>query len=155
MNSSNALHSQMKKDIISQSYPGIICLCEPYHHFELPGYVTLSGKSLPEKTKVYTQISWRDNLPVETVFIDVDLIIVRLNIPSDAEFLYVFCVYLSHDEKRRLKCLQFILEFVTKLKSDPNVLPLFVLVGDFNKNLHFIEPKSKDETEKRLRKLIV
>lgn len=143
----------IKRELIEAEDCHFVFLVEPYHHYELPGYNTKSGTPLKDKKKIYAQVLWRKELPVEVFLADVDLIVLKMDIPYLTNPLYLFCVYLSHTDSRRLHCLTQIkdtLDQLTKAAPTPETRPLVILVGDFNKNLLSLNPYSRDPCEKLL-----
>lgn len=53
-----------KRKILYEADSDLICLGEPFHAPEIPGYKTIEGKCLDQKTKRYTSISFRKELKV-------------------------------------------------------------------------------------------
>lgn len=160
VHSGNESKSASKKEIISAKSPSLIAMVEPYHAYQLPGYSTASGKTLQAKKKVYAVVLWKKELDVEVVFKDVDLVIVRQTIqvsrtqqPDGKRYLYLFCVYLSHTEERRLKCLEFVQQHLKVVLSENKEQTSVILVGDLNKNLMSISTYTRDKSEKMLNEI--
>lgn len=152
VNSGNEEKSQAKKTLISKDNPHIIMLDEPFCEYRIPGYISVPGLALEGKSKIYTEVLFRKELPIEIILVDIDLIIIKQSISHPRNSIYYFCVYLSHTESRQLTCLDLILKWLAKLKEEN---PLFVLVGDFNTNLQKLEVFSKkDLSTPKLNKLL-
>lgn len=150
------ISAPQKRGLIESEDCHMIFLCEPYHHYELPGFITASGRPLDKKTKIYSQILWREELPIELVLADVDLIVVKMNVSHLTNPLYFFCVYLSHTDERRLTCLSLIEETLKEANRNHTGedKPLVIMVGDFNRNLMNINSYSRDLTDKALNVLL-
>lgn len=152
VNSGNEKKSMEKKILISKDNPHIIMLDEPFCEYRIPGYTSVPGLALEGKSKIYTEVLFRKELPIEIMLVDIDLIIIKQSISHPRNSIYYFCVYLSHTESRQLTCLDLILKWLAKLKGEN---PLFVLVGDFNTNLQKLEVFSKkDPSTSKLNKLL-
>jgi hypothetical protein len=161
VNSPNFENSQKKKEIITDHDPHVIMMVEPYHHYEVPGYKTLSGLPLEDRSKVYSTLLYKNEIPAKKILVDVDLIVVELSLEGVCPLggnLYLFCIYLSHTESRRLKCLQLIKENIDKINEATSTgskpRPLFIMVGDFNRDIQQSTGYSKDPTDKALSHLL-
>ena len=147
----------IKRELIEAEKSHFVFLVEPYHHYTLPGYETQSGTTLKDKKKIYAQVLWRKELPVEVILSDVDLIVIKMNFAHLTNPLYMFCVYLSHTDSRRIYCLNLIMTTIEKVSlgnTSAEDKPLFLMVGDFNKNLLALNSYSRDPSEKILNQLM-
>lgn len=144
-----------KRAIIENEDSHMIFLVEPYHKYEIPGFVTACGLPLDKKTKIYSQMLWREELPIELVSVDVDLIVAKMNVPHLTNPIYFFCVYISHTEERRLKCLALIEETLAAANAlhTGKDKPLVIMVGDFNHDLFNLDGR-RNPTNKALNALL-
>ena len=144
-------NSYRKKEIITGGDPDIILMCEPYHNYEIPGYTTISGLPLKDKSKLYSCIIFKSYLQCRVVVRDVDLVVVSLEGVLEAP-VYFFSVYLSHTETRRLRCLELAQSTIAQSKGC-HPLCKIVFVGDLNKDLLSISPRTSNAGDKILNQI--
>lgn len=140
-----------KRMMIENENSHLIFLVEPYHKYEIPGFKTQSGCTIKGKNKIYSQVLWRKELPVEVFSADLDLVVIKLTLAHLSVPLFMFCVYLSHDDDRRFHCLTLIRNTLEAIDTqDKSTKPLVVMVGDFNRDLHTLSSYTRNQNDKLL-----